>query len=242
MPLLELWTLVFSGILLATVGSRLRLQSRLLKINKYLEEGRAREFIAMTREELEKQTDEAIRTLLLMNLSAGYIYLGDFQVALDTLRSVDTTKFARWRKSGHKRFEALYYNNYLNALLYTKNFNEAISIWSEKAEHLVPKTGLPILDHCLEGTATTYQYFCGDPQQAYTKLEQLMIPPGPSSVYRAKQLYMLGRLDLHFNRVDQGMQRIEEAARMANQSYIAEEPKRLAMGEERVGAPGSGRG
>ena len=55
-------------------------------------------------------------------------------------------------------------------------------------------------------------------------------------------LYLLGRLDLHFNRVDQGMQRIEEAARMANQSYIAEEPKRLAMGEERVGAPGSGRG
>ncbi len=241
MPILELATLAFSGVLLYTLGSRIQLQRRLIEINKYLEEGRAREFIAKTTTELDRQTDDAIRTLLHMNLSAGFVFLGDFDVALATLRKIDTEKFKRWRKTDRRRFSALYYNNLLNALLYTKNFAEAVSVWSEHADDLVPKTGLAMLDHCLEGTAATYHYFCGDAQSAYSKLEQLSKQEGPSGVYRAKQLYLLGRLDLSQNRFEQGMARIEEAAKIANQSYIASEPKLLSIGEERVGAPGSGK-
>ena len=241
MPFLELFTVAASGALLALAGSRLFFHRRLVKINQLLEQGKAREFIHATNVELEKQSNPGLQALLLMNLSAGFVFLGDFQVALQTLRKVNPEHFRQWSATHRRRLQALYYNNLLNALLYTKQFDEAVALWSEKAEYLVPKTGYGLLDQCIEGSAATYHYFCGDPQHAYGILEKLTQLYEMPSIYRAKQLYLLGRLDLAAGRFDQGMRRLEEAAQMSGQSYLAEEPKRLATGEERVGAPGSGR-
>ena len=241
MPLFELFTLAISGAFLAVAGNRLFFHRRLVKINQLLEQGKAREFIAATAQELDKQTNKGLQALLRMNLSAGFVFLGDFQVALSTLRQVNTDDFQQWSSTHRKRLMALYYNNLLNALLYTKNFEEAIALWSEKYEYLVPKTGYKLLDHCIEGSAATYHYFCGDPHKAYAMFEGLAQIQEMPAVYRAKQLYLLGRLDLSLGRFDQGMRRLEEAAQMSGQSYLSEEPKRLALGEERVGAPGSGR-
>ena len=241
MPILELFSLALSGALLAVAGGRLMFHRRLVKINQLLEKGEAREFIQATTEELDKQKNPGLKALLLMNLSAGFVFLGDFNVALNTLRQVDPHQFNQWSEKHRRRLKALYYNNLLNALLYNQRWDEAVALWSEKAEYLVPKTGYRLLDQCIEGSAATYHYFCGDAQHAYGILERLTQMHDMPSIYRAKQLYLLGRLDLTAGRFDQGMRRLEEAAQMSGQSYLAQEPKRLALGDERVGAPGSGR-
>lgn len=241
MPIIELFSFALSGALLAVAGSRLFFHRRLVKINALLEQGKAKEFIHATTLELDKQTNPGLKALLLMNLSAGFVFLGDFQVALNTLQQVNPDHFKQWSETHRRRLQALYYNNLLNALLYTKRWDEAVALWSEKAEFLIPKTGYKLLDQCIEGSAATYHYFCGDLGHAYSIFERLTEVKDMPSIYRAKQLYLLGRLDLHAGRFDQGMRRLEESAQMSGQSYLAEEPRRLSIGEERVGAPGSGR-
>lgn len=220
----------------------LETQSRLQKINRALEEGRPLEFLREIDQELQRpHTKGALRELLKLNRSAGLVYIGEFEEALAYLKTVDRELLGRGWFRQRKFTDALYYNNYLYTLLCARRYTEAAEVWSLAAEMMVPRTGHKLLDHCLKGTAATYQYHCGDLPYAREALERLLQEPQIPRLYKAHRLYYLGRIDLFEGRFEQAMARIEEAARLAPNGFLAEEPKRLALGEERIPNPGAGR-
>jgi tetratricopeptide (TPR) repeat protein len=236
---LEVFFLALAGVVLF---SSIETHSRLQRINRHLEEGRPHEFLKELDAELERDHTGALRELLKLNRSAGLVYLGEFQAALDALYQVDRDVLGKGWFGRQRRFtDALYFNNLLYTLLCARRYDEAIAVWSEHAEKIVPRTGNPILDHCLKGTSATYQYHCGDIGQARELLERLLQEPNIPRLYKAHRLYYLGRIDLAEGRFAQGMGRIEEAAKLAPGGFLAEEPKRLAVQEERIPNPGAGR-
>lgn len=215
---------------------------RLQKINRYLEIGKPYEFLSAIEKELERGHRPPVRELLKLNRSAGLVYIGKFEDALRSLQEVDLQQLGSgWFGRRRKFTEALYYNNLLYTLLCARHYQEAVDLWSLHAEKLVPRTGHSLLDHCLKGTAATFQYHCGDVAQARATLERLLQEPDIPQLYKAHRLYYLGRIDLNEGRFAQGMQNIEEAARLAPGGFLQEEPKRLALGEERIPPPGAGR-
>lgn len=240
---LEVFFLSLVGVaLLQSMETHARLQ----RINRHLEEGRPQQFLEELDAELRRPAYDSrpnpMKELLKLNRSAGLVYLGQFEHALLQLEEVDRDALGKGWWGRQRRFtDALYFNNKLYTLLCARRYEEAIAIWSEHAEKIVPRTGNPVLDHCLKGTAATYQYHCGDLGQARDMLERLLQEPQIPRLYKAHRLYYLGRIDLSEGRFDQGMARIEEAARLAPGGFLAEEPKRLALGEERIPNPGAGR-
>lgn len=223
------------------VFSSLETHSRLQRINQHLEAGRPHDFLREIDKELEKKHNGALHELLKLNRSAGLVYIGEFDRALRDLSSVDREVLGKGWFGRQKRFtDALYFNNMLYTLLCAGQYDEAIGLWCEHAEKIVPRTGHGLLDHCLKGTAATYQYHCGDINQARATLETLLQEPNIPKLYKAHRLYYLGRIDLFQNRFEQGMGRIEEAAKLAPGGFLAEEPKRLSIGEERIPNPGAG--
>jgi len=236
---LEVFFVAAAGWLL--FGS-LETQSRVQRINRALEEGRPHDFLRDIDQELERRPSGPLFELLKLNRSAGLVYIGEFDAALVALRSVDRKKLSSGWWGRHQKFtDALYYNNLLYTLLCAKRYQEAVEVWSESAEKIVPRTNHPLLDHCLKGTAATYQYHCGDLPIARETLERLLQEANIPRLYKAHRLYYLGRIDLFEGRFEQAMERIEEAARLAPNGFLAEEPKRLALGDERIPNPGAGR-
>jgi len=222
--------------------SNLETQSRLQRINRALEEGKPLEFLRDIDQELQRPHKGALRELLKLNRSAGLVYIGEFEEALAYLKTVDRDILGRgWFGRQRKFTDALFYNNYLYTLLCARRYEEAAAVWSQAADKMVPRTGHKLLDHCLKGTAATYQYHCGDLPYARQALELLLQEPRIPRLYKAHRLYYLGRIDLFEGRFEQAMARIEEAARLAPNGFLAEEPKRLALGEERIPNPGAGR-
>ena len=238
--LFELVTVAVGVGTLAAFAELWLTQRRFLRINAYLEQGDPHRFLYEIEQEMKRHHNPAVSALLHMNQAAGLVYLGDFQKGLEALNQINLRVLNHWRGRSRRQVESLYYNNRLYILLLNRRFDEAVALWEEAAAHLVPRTGSRNLDLCLRGTAATYHYFCGDLNQARGLLEEL-IQVDMLNIYKAHRLYFLGRIDLHEGRFAEGMQRIEQAARLAPNGYLAEEPKRLSIREERVGAPGSGR-
>lgn len=223
------------------VFSRLDTHRRLQQINGLLESGRPHDFLREIDLELEKKHPGALLELLKLNRSAGLVYIGEFERALHELRGVSREVLGKgWFGRQRKFTDALYYNNLLYTLLCARHYDEAIALWCENAEKIVPRTGHHMLDHCLKGTVATYQYHCGDLSHARGTLEMLLQEPDIPKLYKAHRLYYLGRIDLFQGRFQMGMERIEEAARLAPGGFLAEEPKRLSLGEERIPNPGAG--
>jgi tetratricopeptide (TPR) repeat protein len=236
---LEVFFLAMAGMMLF---SNLETHSRLQRINRALEDGRPYDFLRDIDLELERPHKGALRELLKLNRSAGLVYIGEFDEALVYLKSVDRDVLGKGWLGRQKKFtDALYYNNLLYTLLCARRYSEAVEVWSESAEKIVPRTGHGLLDHCLKGTAATYQYHCGDLPNARESLERLLQEPNIPRLYKAHRLYYLGRIDLFEGRFELAMGRIEEAAKLAPGGFLAEEPKRLVLGEERIPNPGAGR-
>lgn len=239
---LEVFCLALAGVVLL---SSMETHARLQRINRHLEEGRPHQFLQELDAEIERDKSDRpspMKELLKLNRSAGLVYLGEFEAALRQLDDVNREVLGKGWWGKQRRFtDALYFNNKLYTLLCARRYDEAIAIWSEHAEKIVPRTGNPVLDHCLKGTAATYQYHCGDVGQARDLLERLLQEPQIPRLYKAHRLYYLGRIELFEGRFEQGMKNVEEAARLAPGGFLAEEPKRLALGEERIPNPGAGR-
>lgn len=236
---IEIFLFTLAGALLF---SGLETHARLQRINRHLEQGRPQQFLHEIELELQKNHSGSLRELLKLNRSAGLVYLGQFEEALLAIREVDREVLGNGWLGRQRRFtDALYYNNLLYTLLCAKRYEDAVALWCEHAEKIIPRTGHGLLDHCLKGTAATYQYHCGDLSQAREALERLIREPNIPRLYKAHRLYYLGRIDLMEGRFDQAMERIEEAAKLAPGGFLAEEPKRLSIGEERIPNPGAGR-
>lgn len=238
--ILEAFFFTIFGVMLF---SGMETHSRLQRVNNLLENGRPREFLKEIETELASNKHSgALRELLRLNRSAGLVYVGQFDEALQALQEVNLDVLGRgWLGRQRKFTDALYYNNLLYTLLCARHYERAVAVWSEHAEKIVPRTGHALLDHCLKGTAATYQYHCGDLHQAREQLEQLLREPSIPKLYKAHRLYYLGRIELFEKRFDEGMKHVEEAARLAPGGFLAEEPRRLATGEERIPNPGAGR-
>ena len=180
---LEVFFVAAAGWLL--FGS-LETQSRVQRINRALEEGRPYDFLRDIDQELERRPSGPLFELLKLNRSAGLVYIGEFDEALVALRSVDRKKLSSGWWGRHQKFtDALYYNNLLYTLLCAKRYQEAVEVWSESAEKIVPRTNHPLLDHCLKGTAATYQYHCGDLPIARETLERLLQEANIPRLYKA---------------------------------------------------------
>jgi tetratricopeptide (TPR) repeat protein len=232
----------FFTLLSVLVFGTVETHTRLQRINRFLEKGQPYEFLKAIDAELERNHRGAVRELLHLNRSAGLVYIGAFEEALKSLRCINLDVLGKGWFGRQRRFtDALYYNNLLYTLLCAGHYREAVEIWSEHSTKIIPSTGHGLLDHCLKGTAATYQYHCGDLGQARNTLERLLQDPEIPQLYKAHRLYYLGRILLAEGRFEQGMKHVEEAARLAPGGFLAEEPKRLVLGEERIPPPGAGR-
>jgi tetratricopeptide (TPR) repeat protein len=223
-----------------TVAAQLwRTQTRLQKINRFLEEGQPQAFLDAIDKELMRSHGRALIALLRINQAAGFVYVGDFEQGLRRLRLVDLNDLKAWHSSARRRIEALYHNNLLLTLLLGGHYDEAIALWESASAHFIPRTYHTALDQCLQGTAASFHYFCGDRFTARKALEELTQLQS-SNLVRGHRLYFLGRIDLAEGYFERGMERIQSAASLVPNGYLAEEPKRLADGQERIPGPGAG--
>jgi tetratricopeptide (TPR) repeat protein len=223
-----------------TVAAQLwRTQTRLQKINRFLEKGDPHSFLNAIDLELTRSHGRALVALLRINQAAGFVYIGEFEEGLRRLRLVDLEDLKAWHRSARRRIEALYHNNLLLTLLLGGHYDEAVALWESASAHFVPRTYHAALDQCLQGTAASFHYFCGDRFTARKALEELTQLQS-SSLVRGHRLYFLGRIDLSEGYFDRGMERIQTAATLVPNGYLAEEPRRLADGCERIPGPGAG--
>ena len=236
---LELFTAVLGATTFTLVVNTWLTQVRLKRINAHLEKGEPARFLAEIDKELRRTTQEPVRTLLLINRSAGLVYLGAFTEGLGVLQGVDRSNFARWHGQARRLLTSLYYNNLLYTLLLDRRYEEARRVVAEAESHLLPQPGAHQLDLCLQSTMAVYQYFCGNAQASRRTFDHLCRLDWPDQ-FKACNFYFLGRLDLADGQFEQGMLNVERAARLAPHSYLGEEPRLLVEGRERVGAPGDG--
>lgn len=236
---LELVTAVLGATTFTLVVNTWLTQIRLKRINAHLEKGEPARFLEEIDKELQRTTHEPVRTLLQINRSAGLVYLGAFTDGLAVLHAVDRTQFKKWHGQARRLLTSLYFNNLLYTLLLARRYEEARQVVAEAEGFLVPQAGGHQLDLCLQGTMAVYQYFCGNPTASRRTFEYLCTLDWPDQ-FKACNFYFLGRLELADGSFEQGMAHIERASRLAPKSYLGEEPRRLAEGRERVGAPGEG--
>ncbi len=178
-------------------------------------------------EEIEKDITRAMENnnlrmanMLLVNKSAGLIHSGDFSEAIGFLESVDTEKLLGC-------FKTLRVNNLLYGLLMAGRLEEARNLYSENSKMLYKKTGYAELDRGLQGTAATYEFYCGGRDKSL-ELFELNIDRGQKpDIHSANSYYHIGLIRLGEKRYGESLEELEKASLGAGAGFI----KKLAEKE-----------
>ncbi|MCA9778465.1 MAG: hypothetical protein KC800_17175 [Candidatus Eremiobacteraeota bacterium] len=175
------------------------------------------------------------QTLQMLNIakSAGLVYLGRWESAIETLESMSKDDF---RIELHK---TLYLNNLLYAYLLARKFSKARRLFALEETLIVPERKHNEINQAVVSTLATYRYFFDSPESSRRLFESLN---GIEMDTRAKSsiLYFLGRLDLYEGREPSGWQKIEESRACSMGSFVEQEVASLRSGHPRIGAPGDG--
>lgn len=93
-------------------------------INYLFEDMNPEKFIEATLRDVENVRNQKYKDLLKLNLSAGYIYDGDFEKAHELFDSINTEAF-------NEIHMLLFYNNYINLLLSEKQVEKALATYND---------------------------------------------------------------------------------------------------------------
>lgn len=161
------------------------------------------------------------RNMLLVNKSAGLIYKGDFEDAVNLLKSIKPERFPR-------KIKLLYYNNLLSGLFLLERLDEAKELFNKHQKMFYEKSGSKLLDMAVKSTLAVYEMYFGSLNTSRRMLEELLNEK-LSDLHRATMLYYIGLIELKEGKLDEAKKRFEEAEKRGKNSYIPQKINSLQV-------------
>lgn len=176
-------------------------------------------------------------------LHAGALsFIGEFEASWESLARVDRKRFCTILKTVPNPInQVIYYNSLLYSACLAERHDIAYEVWEQ---HRVALARFP--DPGVEDTLGVFHYYQGNLPEARRHFEKVLKYAGPGAsitgaIARGTSNYFLARLDLAEGLTESGLQRLQIAASAIPQSFVGQEPLRLAQGTERIPPPGSAR-
>lgn len=124
-------------------------------------------FIEATLMDIKNIRNPKFKDILKLNLSAGYIYSGDFDSAEEIFKTVNLDNFSDIHK-------LLYYNNYISLLIAKDEYEDAISMYHNHADILGIKVNNPELNTSTLATKASILLYEGKFDESKTIFEDTM--------------------------------------------------------------------
>ena len=226
--------LLWAGFVLLSLGPRMKLHWEANRAMRLLKNGGDLNVMVSEMDRLARKARHR-QTLQMLKIakSAGLVYLGRWESAIEVLESMSKSEF---RMDLHK---TLYLNNLLYAYLLAGSYSKARSLFVLEETLIVPERKHSEINQAVVSTLATYRYFFDSPESSrrlFERLAEIEMDKRP----RASILYFLGRLDLHEGKEQSGWQKIEESRLCSLGTFVELEVDALKSGKQRIGAPGDG--
>lgn len=198
------------------------------KVNKIknimLDDCRCAEFIRICNNLLFDQSKKSLKTFWLLNLSSGYLNMGNMKLTEKTLNSIET--FANNRMGA--MLLVAYYNNLVAYYIYMKDFENAIDSFEELKRALNNKKLTKKYRDYLTHMCNEKQSMIRIADNNYDGAEQLFIDAFEREKHMLVKVYAkytLGVVYIHDNRISEAIEALEFAVKNGGDSCYTKEAK-----------------